>query len=54
MEFPQILVIVLLILGVIVHIVNHGQPTGDTYNGIFKFIANCIWAGILYAGGFWN
>ncbi len=54
MNVPQILVVMFLILGVIVHIVNHGKPIDGYYNGIAKFIANSIWAWILYEGGFFS
>ena len=54
MNIPQILIIMFLILGVIVHIVNHGKTMDTEYNGIAKFIANSIWAYILYEGGFFS
>lgn len=55
MGIPQILMIFILGVSTVVHIVkdNELMPI-QRYDGVVKFIANSIIAGILYAGGFWN
>ena len=55
MDIPQILMIFILGYSTVFHIVKDNELMDiQRYDGIAKFIANSIIAGILYAGGFWN
>ena len=52
MDAPQIIVIVLMVVGIAVSAVNHNNPT--TWN-VYKSIARvALWAGLLYWGGFFG
>ena len=51
---PQIIILVILLIGLIVHIINEGEPTEghfDTMNFILKYGFILI---VLYKGGFFD
>ena len=54
MQWPQIVVIVLMAMGVTVHLVKNGEPSNTKFNFLAKLGATAIWAGLLYAGGFFG
>lgn len=54
MGWPQILVIILLTSGVIVHMCWHGRSRDDNYHWPSKLVATAVWAGLLYWGGFFG
>lgn len=54
MEWPQITVIVVWILGLVMHGANHGKLMEQKYNFFIKQIAVSIWVWLLYMGGFWT
>lgn len=53
MNTPQIIMIVLFIIGAIVTLINNGKPKG-TYSFFGWVFAASIEIGILYWGGFFN
>ncbi len=53
MEWPQITLIVLIIIGLVIHASENGKPRGD-YNFGLKAIAQGILIWLLYMGGFWT
>ncbi len=52
-HWPQYVESGLLVLGVIVHVSNHGNDR-DPYNGPAAAIGAAIVAWLLYMGGFWS
>lgn len=54
MGWPQAIVLVLLTAGVVIHMCRHNQPNDNKYHWPSKLVAACIWAGLLYWGGFWD
>ncbi len=51
---PQLLYIMLCILGLGVHMANHGEERVKNYNGWTQLISIIIIWVLLYYGGFWD
>lgn len=50
--WPQITIILLFVLSIIAHTVNHEKETKwNAYGAFFRAIT---WGWVLYEGGFWN
>lgn len=54
MQWYQVVAIILMIIPVGYHLAKNGQNRFDKYSVWDRIINASIWAGILYAGGFWS
>lgn len=50
---PQILMLLIIVMGGTITMVNHGKPRGD-YNFWYWFISFAITLGLLWWGGFFS
>jgi len=53
LKTPQIILLILMVLGLGIHMAKHGQSQGE-YNGWIKLVDVCIAIALLYWGGFFN
>lgn len=51
---PQIILLVLICFGLGITIVKHGEPKTGKENFYVSFVAQVIYLGLLYWGGFFN
>lgn len=54
MGAPQIIMIILQVLGIGIHLARHGEETNDTYNFITRTFSALVVIGLLYWGGFFK
>lgn len=54
MNWYQVVAIILMTIPVAVHGVNHGDYTHNKFNFWGRLLNVSLWAGVLYAGGFWS
>lgn len=52
--WPQLIYIVLAVIGLFVNIERHGRPREGTYNGVASFIATALFIWLLWWGGFFS
>lgn len=53
MDWPQIVIIALFVMGFTVNTLKHGEDRGK-FNMWGSILGISIWVSILYAGGFWS
>lgn len=54
MKAPQIIYIIIVIIGLMIASYNHGKPKTGKYNLWDNIIAIALHIGLLYWGGFFN
>ena len=53
-HWPQIALIVIIMMGFAVQVEKHGEPRMDSYNAWFSLVSLVIVFSILYLGGFFK
>ena len=51
---PQLIIIMLGMIGLGMNVAKHGEPKDSKYNGWTHLVATLIIWTVLYYGGFWN
>lgn len=54
MEWPQIVIILIMMVDLGAHLVLHGEKPGGTYGCGGTIISNTVFLALLYAGGFFT